>query len=101
VLSDAQRALATNATTRQLLTLIPQANATGPGGSPRFLGAATAPVNINQETIDINHSIGQSDRLHGYYAVQRDLRGEPILQGNSIPGFGDTRQSRRQIFTFN
>jgi outer membrane receptor protein involved in Fe transport len=101
VLSDAQRASATNPTTRQLLTLIPQANATGPGGSPRFLGAATAPVNIDQETIDINHSIGQSDRLHGYYAVQRDFRGEPILQGNSIPGFGDTRQSRRQIFTFN
>ncbi|MEP6636346.1 MAG: TonB-dependent receptor, partial [Acidobacteriota bacterium] len=101
VLSDAQRASATNPTTRQLLSLIPQANATGPGGSPRFLGSATAPVNINQETIDISHSRGESDRLHGYYAFQRDFRGEPILQGNSIPGFGDTRQSRRQIFTFN
>src|SRR5262249_45581845 len=40
-------------------------------------------------------------RLHGYYAFQRDLRGEPILQGNTFPGFGDTRQARRQIFTLN
>lgn len=101
VLSDAQRASASNPTTQKLLNLIPRANATGPGGSPRFVGAATAPVNINQETIDISHTIGESDRLHGYYAFQRDLRGEPILQLNSIPGFGDTRRSRRQIFTFN
>ncbi|MGH9916169.1 MAG: TonB-dependent receptor domain-containing protein, partial [Pyrinomonadaceae bacterium] len=36
-----------------------------------------------------------------YYAVQRDNRIEPILQGNTIPGFGDTRESRRQIFTLN
>ena len=39
--------------------------------------------------------------MHGYYAFQRDKRGEPNLQGNTIPGFGDTRQSRRQIFTLN
>jgi hypothetical protein len=45
--------------------------------------------------------LGANDRLHGYYAVQRDKRGEPTLQGNTIPGFGDTRQSRRQIFTLN
>ena len=42
-----------------------------------------------------------NDRLHGYYAFQRDRRGEPNLQGNTVPGFGDTRQSRRQIFTLN
>jgi hypothetical protein len=101
VLSDAQRAAATNPTTIKLLQLIPRANATGANGSPRFLGSATAPVNIDQETIDISHNMGENDRLHGYYAVQRDFRGEPTLQGNSIPGFGDTRQSRRQILTFN
>jgi hypothetical protein len=101
VLSDAQRAAATNATTRRLLELIPHANSTAANGTPRFVGSGTAPVNIDQETIDISHNIGQNDRLHGYYAVQRDFRGEPILQGNSVPGFGDTRQSRRQIFTFN
>jgi outer membrane receptor protein involved in Fe transport len=101
VLSDAQRAAASNPTTLKLLQLIPRANAFGANGSPRFVGSATAPVNIDQETIDISHNIGESDRLHGYYAVQRDFRGEPTLQGNSIPGFGDTRQSRRQILTFN
>ncbi|HVI72356.1 MAG TPA: TonB-dependent receptor, partial [Pyrinomonadaceae bacterium] len=37
----------------------------------------------------------------GYYALQRDRRGEPNLQGNTIPGFGDTRESRRQILTLN
>jgi hypothetical protein len=101
VFSDAQRAGATNPTTQKLLNLIPRANATGANGTPRFVGSDTAPVNIDQETIDISHSLGQNDRLHGYYAVQRDFRGEPTLQGNSVPGFGDTRHSRRQIFTFN
>lgn len=101
VLSDAQRAAATNATTRQLLTLIPTANAIGSRGEARFVGSATAPVNIDQATGDISHNLSVNDRLHGYYAFQRDQRIEPTLQGNSIPGFGDTRQSRRQIFTFN
>jgi outer membrane receptor protein involved in Fe transport len=101
VLSDAQRAAATNSTTQRLLNLIPRANATGANGAPRFVGSGTAPVNIDQGTIDISHNLSANDRLHGYYAIQRDFRGEPTLQGNSIPGFGDTRQSRRQILTFN
>ena len=67
----------------------------------RFVGAATAPVNIDQETIDISHDFNTKDRIHGYYAFQKDLRGEPILQGDTIPGFGDTRQSHRQIGTIN
>lgn len=99
--SDAQRALATNPTVVRLLNLIPRANATGPSGEARFVGSDTAPVNIDQATIDLSHNISQDDRLHGYYAFQRDFRGEPTLQGNTVPGFGDTRQSRRQILTFN
>jgi hypothetical protein len=39
--------------------------------------------------------------VHAYYAFQKDLRGEPNLQGNTIPGFGDTRTSHRQIGTLN
>src|SRR5947209_16068187 len=101
VLSDAQRAAATNPTTIQLLNLIPRANATSATGAPRFVGSATAPVNIDQWTIDISHNIGQNDHLHGYYANQHDFRGEPNLQGNTIPGFGDERSSQRQILTFN
>lgn len=101
VLSDAQRAAATNPTTIKLLNLIPRPNAVSSTGSPRFLGSATAPVNIDQFTIDISHNISENDRVHGYYAIQHDLRGEPNLQGDSIPGFGDTRKSARQILTFN
>jgi len=97
VFSDADRATATDPTIVKLLTLIPHANA----ANARFLGAATAPVNIDQGTGDVSHLIGDNDRLHGYYAFQRDFRGEPILGGNTIPGFGDVRQSHRQIFTLN
>ena len=101
VLSDAQRASVVNPTTARLVSLIPRGNAVGSAGEARFIGSDTAPVNIDQETIDINHTLTDNDRVHGYYAFQRDFRGEPTLQGNSIPGFGDTRQSRRQIFTLN
>jgi hypothetical protein len=93
----AQRAAVSDPVIKQLLPFIPLPNV----GANGFGGSATAPVNIDQWTLDINHDIGVNDRLHGYYAIQRDERGEPRLQGNSIPGFGDTRQSRRQIFTLN
>jgi hypothetical protein len=101
VLSDAQRASVTNPVISRLLQFIPRANSTDSSGNPRFIGSATAPVNIDQETIDINHTISTKDAVHGYYAFQRDFRGEPNLQGNTIPGFGDTRHSHRQIFTLN
>jgi len=95
--TEAQRAGVTDPVVKNLLPLIPHANV----GTNGFAGSATAPVNIDQGTADVSHNIGTNDRLHFYYALQRDQRGEPSLQGNSIPGFGDTRTSRRQIFTFN
>src|SRR5436190_16780406 len=95
--TDAQRAAVTDPVILKLLPLIPRANV----GVSGFAGSATAPVNIDQWTADVNHEIGINDRLHGYYAIQRDQRGEPTLQGNSVPGFGDTRSSRRQILTLN
>ena len=101
VLTDAERGRVTDPISRQLLTLIPQANAVGSRGEGRFIGTATAPVDIDQWTGDLNHQLGQGDTLHAYYAFQRDRRGEPNLQGNTIPGFGDTRQSHRQIGTVN
>ena len=58
-------------------------------------------MDIDQWTGDIHHTIGNADGLHWYYAFQRDLRGEPTLQLNTIPGFGDTRHSHRQIMTLN
>jgi len=101
VLRDDERAAVTDAVSQRLLALIPTANATGSSGEGRYLGSATAPVDIDQWTGDVRHSLGQNDTLHGYYAFQRDRRGEPTLQGNTIPGFGDTRHSHRQIGTFN
>src|SRR5690349_3198145 len=93
----AQRAAVTDPVILKLLPLIPLPNV----GANGFAGSATAPVNIDQGTLDVSHQISTNDRLHGYYALQRDQRGEPTLQGNTIPGFGDTRGSRRQIFTLN
>src|SRR5882672_4053101 len=101
VLSDTQRTqiqTSGSAAAQGLLTLIPAANGVI-GASPAFFGSATAPVNIDQGTADISHNIGNSDRIHGYYANQNDLRQEPT-QGANIPGFGDTRQGHRQVFTF-
>jgi hypothetical protein len=100
VLSDPERAAATaagNPTVLKLLPLIPPTNS----GTNTFLGSAVAPVNIDQWTLDLSHNFSANDRLHGYYVFQRDLRQEPILQGNNLPGFGDTRQSHRQVFTLN
>jgi outer membrane receptor protein involved in Fe transport len=99
VLSDAQRATVQaggNPTSLQLLNLIPVANS---GNS--FVGSALAPVNIDQGTADISHNFNSNLRIHGYFAIQEDLRQEPTLQGDTLPGFGDTRQSRRQIATIN
>jgi hypothetical protein len=105
-LTDAQRAQVTDPVIRKLLDVIPRPTSvfvdpkTGKAIG-QFQGSDTAPVNIDQWTGDVNHMIGKDDRLHAYYAFQRDLRGEPNLQGNTLPGFGDTRRSRRQIFTLN
>ncbi|HEV7473138.1 MAG TPA: TonB-dependent receptor [Pyrinomonadaceae bacterium] len=93
----AQRAAVVDPVITKLLPLIPLPNV----GTSSFSGSATAPVNIDQATGDVSHILGANDRLHGYYVFQRDERGEPTLQGNNIPGFGDTRRSHRQIFTFN
>ncbi len=95
VLSDAQRASVTNPTVKALLPLIPS----GQGGGTLFQGSGVAPVNIDQWTGDVSHEFSANDHLHGYYAFQKDLRKEPILQGGNVPGAGDTRQSHRQIFT--
>jgi hypothetical protein len=100
VLTDAQRTQiqgGNNAVAKGLLNFIPSANG-AINGAPAFFGSATAPVNIDQGTADISHNIGDSDRVHGYYAFQKDLRQEPT-QGANIPGFGDTRAGRRQVFT--
>ena len=98
VLTDGQRAAVTDPVSLKLLELIPQANV----GSNQFVGPATAPVNIDQWTGDVYHHASDNDSLHFYYAFQKDKRNEPAFPvvADTIPGFGDTRQSHRQIGTF-
>jgi Carboxypeptidase regulatory-like domain len=104
VLTDAQRASVTDPTVAKLIALIPRPTSVDVvNGTPiaRFQGSGTAPVDLDQWTGDVSYNLSSNDQLHFYYAVQRDKRGEPNLQGNTIPGFGDTRKSRRQILTLN
>ena len=86
---------------RQLIDLIPRANFVDSSGASRFVGVTPAKVLVDQWSIDISHNLNQRDRLHGYYAIQRDDRNEPTLLGNNIPGFGDIRRNFKQIFTLN
>ena len=99
VLTDAQRLQAQttgDAIIKKLLPLIPSANQANGG----FVSVATANVNIDQGTANISHSFSDSNRINVYYAIQKDLRGEPpTTAGNNLPGYGDTRQGRRQIMT--
>jgi len=101
VLSDQQRVSVTDPVIRKLVDLIPRANFIDSSGAARFVGVTPTKVLVDQWTIDISHNLSQSNRLHGYYAVQRDDRNEPTLLGNNLPGFGDIRKNLKQIFTLN
>lgn len=81
-----------------LLPLIPLPN--DPTGT-RFIGSAAGPVTVHQGTADILHQFSAKDTLHGFYAFQSDNRTEPNLQGNTVPGFGDSRSAHRQVLTLN
>jgi hypothetical protein len=100
VLTDAERTQiqsSGSASAKALLQFIPVANGTL-NGAPAFFGSASANVNIDQGTVDISHNFKEKDRIHGYYANQKDLRLEPT-QGANLPGFGDTRAGHRQVIT--
>ena len=101
VLSDAQRASVTDPVIARLVDLIPRANFVDSSGTPRFISSASAPVNVDQWTMDINYNLSERDRLHGYYAIQDAETSEPTRTGNTIPGFGNTSRALRQIFTLN
>src|SRR5687767_13784319 len=91
VLSDAQRASVTDPVIRKLIELIPRANFFDSAGTPRFVGSAPALADVNQWTMDISYHLSERDRLHAHYVYQRTSRTEPNIQGNTIPGFGNTR----------
>jgi Carboxypeptidase regulatory-like domain/TonB dependent receptor-like, beta-barrel len=101
VLSDAQRAAVTDPVVAKLIDLIPRANFVDSAGTPRFISSASAPVNVDQWTTDINFNSSERDNLHGYHAVQNAETREPNRLSSTIPGFGHTSRALRQIFTLN
>ncbi len=101
VLSDEERAAATDPVIRQLIPLIPHANFFDVDGTPRFVGSAPAVADIDRSTIDLQHSAGSNDRIQGFYGAQRVKANEPGAQGNSIPGFGQVSRPRASILTIN
>jgi hypothetical protein len=106
--SQNQIATVTSPAVLSLLNLIPAANNQGsdktgiPANFNGFSGAALANVSLNQGSGDIDVQLRQSDQLHFYYVMQKDLREEPTQGGAAaanIPGFGDTRNGFRQLMT--
>ena len=101
VLSDAERALANDAVIARLLEFIPRANFVDSSGTSRFVGSANASVETDQWSVDISYNLGTNDRLHGYYSAYRTVLTEPNRNGNTVPGFGNTTDQLRQVFTLN
>jgi hypothetical protein len=94
-----QQAFAANAANEPiaaaLAALVPMPNS----GLSSYVSFTPGPVQIDQYTGDVLHQINANDSLHGFYAFQKDVRTEPALQGDSIPGWGDHRNAHRQILT--
>ncbi|HSE18687.1 MAG TPA: carboxypeptidase regulatory-like domain-containing protein [Pyrinomonadaceae bacterium] len=101
VLSDDQRISSADPIVTRLIALIPRANFVDSSGTARFVSSASAPVDVDQWTADINYNLSERDEVHGYHAVQRSAVTEPTRNGNTIPGFGLVVRALRQIFTFN
>jgi Carboxypeptidase regulatory-like domain/TonB dependent receptor len=72
-----------------------------PNSGNNYVAFTPGPVQIDQFTGDVLQQLGQKDSLHGFYAFQKDVRTEPALQGDTIPGFGDHRNAHRQVLTLN
>src|SRR6202034_3215204 len=70
-----------------------------PNSGANYVSFTPGPVQIDQFTGDGLQQISSSDSLHGFYAFQKDVRTEPALQGDTIPGWGDHRDAHRQVGT--
>jgi hypothetical protein len=71
----------------------------GPNSGTNYVSFTPGPVQIDQYTGDVLQQFGTNDSLHGFYAFQKDVRTEPSLQGDTLPGWGDHRAAHRQIGT--
>jgi hypothetical protein len=98
--SDAER-LSASGVSAKLMDLIPRPNFFDSAGTPRFIGAAAAPVGNDQWGLDLSHRFTQNDLLHAYYTFNLSNSVEPNYFGNTIPGFGHTFEARRQFFSLN
>ena len=97
-------ATSTSPAVTNLLKLLPQPNGTmttNAGPVPAFFGSASTPVNEDIGTADLSVSLTAKDQLHGYYAIEVDHRFEPTEGPATVPGWGDTRDGRRQLVTVN
>jgi hypothetical protein len=92
----AQRATVTNPIVQQLLGLIPAAN--DPTGS-FLIGSASRNRRQDQWTGRVDQNWGTKNFIFGSFIINHDQRTEPTLQGNNLPGFGDTRPARRYFLS--
>jgi hypothetical protein len=70
-----------------------------PNSGNNYVAFTPGPVQIDQYTLDLLQQFSSSDSAHAFYAFQQDVRTEPALQGDTIPGWGDHRHAHRQIGT--
>ena len=101
VLSDEQRAAATDPVIRRLIELIPRANVVDADGTPRFVGASAAVVDADRWSLDLRYNLGANDRLQAFYGDQDIRTMEPNWRGTSIPGFGRVGLGKRGVLTVN
>jgi hypothetical protein len=94
--SDVQRASVTNSTIRQLLGLIPAAT---DGTGTFFVGSAARNRRQDQWSGRVDHNWSPRDFIYASFVINRDNRLEPTLQGNNLPGFGDTRPAQRYFLS--
>jgi outer membrane receptor protein involved in Fe transport len=71
-----------------------------PNSGNNYVAFTPGPVQIDQYTLDLLQQFSSTDAAHAFYAFQQDVRTEPALQGDTIPGWGDHRHAHRQIGTF-
>ena len=86
VLSDDQRAAATDPVVRRLIELIPRANFVDGDGTPRFVGFATAAVDSDRWTFDFRQNVGRNDRLHAFYGTNGSARSNRVGTARVSPG---------------
>ncbi|HEY6346968.1 MAG TPA: hypothetical protein VIY49_36220 [Bryobacteraceae bacterium] len=94
----AQAEASSDSLVKSLLPLIPPPNE----GTSQYAFSMSAPVNIQQGTVNFSQIFSERNRLNVYYAIQQDQRNEPSsTDSNSFAGMGDRRGGRRQLISVN